>query len=239
MAVLVKRLGVSEVTVRRYLEELEQDEVLLRTYGGAVRSHSPVAPDFFFGEKAKKNRTAKQAIARAAAGLIKENESIFLDTGTTTLEISRILAGAGAPMTVVTNSLPIAAELAGSPAVKIFLIGGLLRKELLDFAGPSSENEVARLSFHQAFLGVDGVSGTAGLTTTDEATARYEEAVIRRSRTINVVADSSKIGRISLIPYGEILKSPKPRRLITDANASREEVAKLRAAGIEVRLVKP
>ncbi len=181
---------------------------------------------------------AKQAIAKSAIKLIKTGETIFLDTGTTTLEIARLINDLNPSLTVVTNSLPVAVTLASSSLVRLFLLGGFLRRELLDFADPFFWEETKKLTFTQTFLGVDGISSQAGLTTTDMESARFEEAVMARSQIINIVADASKIGRISLVSYGHMEAWKKPRRLITDIKADRKEVAQLRNLGFEVILAK-
>lgn len=236
---LVRKFGVSEVTVRRYLKELEREKILVRTYGGAVRKEITVPPAFFFQEKAKLHIPEKQAIAKAALKLVQAGETVFLDTGTTTLEIARLLAETNHRLTVVTNSLPVATVLVPGPSLRVFLLGGFLRKELLDFTGPFFKEEIEKLTFNQAFLGVDGISGSAGLTTTDPETARFEEAVMERSRAVNIVADSSKIGKVSLISYGNMKTRKIPKRLITDSGANKGEIAKLRSIGFEVILAKP
>lgn len=229
-------LNVSEFTIRRYLEELEKEGILTRTYGGAVKKDKPLSPEFFFGEKAKKNLKEKRIIAELASSLIKDGETIFLDTGTTTLEIARILSKSDKSLVVATNSLPVVSELSHNPRIKIFVIGGFLRHELMDFTGPFSEQELNVLNFDQAFLGVDGISSDKGLTTTDITTAKIEEAVMDRSRVINIVADFSKIGKVSLIPYGRIKERKVKRILITDFRADKEELEKIKKAGIEVKI---
>jgi len=234
---LVQRLNVSEVTVRRYLEEMEQDNFLLRTYGGAVKKESGISAEFFFGEKEKKNLAEKKAIAEEAVSLIRNGETIFLDTGTTTLEISRLLARSGRNILVVTNSLPVVTELSRAGDIKVFLLGGFLRRELMDMSGPFSDDEIGKLTFDQVFLGVDGISANRGLTTTDTTTARIEEAVMERTRILNVVADFSKIGKVSLIPYGSIEKRDVHRRLITDSSAGKKELKRIeRKLGFEIRV---
>lgn len=235
---LVKRLGVSEVTIRRYLEELEKEGVLTRAYGGAVKIEARISPEFLFTEKSQHNLAEKKAIARAAVNLVQEGETIFLDSGTTPLELSHSLKENQCRITVATTSLPVASELASVDKVKILLLGGFLRRELFDFFGPFSREELSRLTFNQAFLGVDGISGQEGLTTTDSITALIEETVIKKSQKINILADHSKIGRVALVPYGNIQGITKTKRLITDSGAAPKELNKLKKMGLEVIVVK-
>ena len=238
VAELVKRLGVSEVTVRRYLEELEKEGVLTRTYGGAVKNETRISPEFLLTEKSQRNLAEKKVIARAAVDLIQEGETIFLDSGTTILEVSRLLKERQFRLTVATTSLPAASELFPVERIKVLLLGGFLRRELFDLFGPFSREELSRLTFNQAFLGVDGISGQEGLTTTDSISALVEETVIKGSQKINILADHSKVGHIALIPYGNIQGITKTKRLITDSGAAPEELHNLKKMGLEVIVVK-
>ncbi|MDD3726318.1 MAG: DeoR/GlpR family DNA-binding transcription regulator [Candidatus Ratteibacteria bacterium] len=231
-------LKVSEFTIRRYLEELEKDNILTRTYGGAVKKYNDLSPEFFFREKAKRHLQEKKIIAELAISLIKEGETIFLDTGTTTLEIAHLLARSEKNLVVATNSLPVVSVISQVPCIKVFVLGGFLRHELMDFAGPFSTKEIGILNFDQVFLGVDGISAESGLTTTDITTAKVEEAVMDRTRTINIVADSSKIGKVSLIPYGSIKERKVQRILITDFHANKEELERIKKVGIEVKIAR-
>jgi len=235
---LVKKLGVSEVTIRRYLEELEKEGALTRTYGGAVKIETMISPEFLFSEKSRRNPAEKKAIAQAAIKLIREGETIFLDSGTTPLELARLIKKNQQRLTVATTSLPAAFELVSSEKVKILLLGGFLRRELFDFFGPFTQEELGRLTFNQAFLGVDGISSQEGLTTTDSITALIEEIVIARSQEINILADHSKIEHTALIPYGHIGSIAKPKRLITDSGTTPQELKKLKKLGLEVIVVK-
>lgn len=121
---LISALDVSEVSIRRYLEELEKENFLLRTYGGAVKKENGISAEFFFGEKEKKNLAEKKAIAKVAYDLINSGETIFLDTGTTTLEISKLLVRSGKTPVVVTNSLPVVSEISKVEGIKVSFLAG-------------------------------------------------------------------------------------------------------------------
>ena len=233
---LVNKFSVSEVTIRRYLRDLERKGILLRTYGGAVKREDTIPAEFFFGEKSKRNINEKKRIASLSVKLIQNGQIIFLDTGTTTLEISKFLVKEEKKVMVVTNSIPIAYELASTKYIKVFILSGFFRKELFDLFGPFSIPEIEKFSFNQSFLGVDGISSKVGLTTTDLITAQIEEAVMDRSEVINIVADFSKIGRISFIPYGNIKNRRVIKRLITDSSASKDEIRKLKEYGFEIKI---
>ncbi len=234
---LVKAFSVSEVTIRRDLESLQEMGVLLRTYGGAVKSEEGrISGKFAFGEKEKRNVAEKRIIAREAFELINPEDTVFFDSGTTVFEIARLVRKRGVSLTVVTYSLPVVLELIRCEEVNLFLLGGFLRRRLFDFYGPFSEDQIYGLSFNRAFLGVDGISGGGGLTTTDSSTARIEEAVIKRAREIVITADSSKVGNVSLINYAESSAGEVPRLLVTDAGADASEIERIKASGFEVKI---
>ncbi|PIP15673.1 MAG: hypothetical protein COX46_05255 [bacterium (Candidatus Ratteibacteria) CG23_combo_of_CG06-09_8_20_14_all_48_7] len=233
---LAKKLGVSQVTVRRYLKEMEREKFLIRAYGGAVKREPEITPNLFFTEKTPLNLAEKRAIAQTAAGFINEGETIFLDSGTTILELSRILKKKNFRLTAATNSLPVVYELITANRIKVLLLGGFLRRELFDFWGPFSLEELDRLSFNQAFLGVDGISGQSGLTTTDLTSARTEEAVMAKSQVINILADYSKIGQDALISYGKIKDIHKVKRLFTDSKIPKKEIELLKSLGLEIKI---
>ncbi|MCM8769736.1 MAG: DeoR/GlpR family DNA-binding transcription regulator [Candidatus Omnitrophica bacterium] len=235
---LASQLGVSEVTVRHDLNALSQEGALIRTYGGAVCQEVNISPEYFFEAKLRRHHRAKKAIATLAINLIRPGEIVFLDTGTTTLEIARLLSRRNRELTVATSSLPIVSLLLKNQSIRLLLLGGFVRKQLYDVSGPGTINQIQQLFFHQCFLGVDGLSPEKGLTTTDPETAALEEAVMNQSRVINIVADSSKIGRVSLLPYGNIFQREGERRLITDSAASAAELKAFQKVGFKVIVAK-
>lgn len=235
---LVKIFNVSEVTIRKDLEELKKDGILVRTYGGAVKSNVSIPQNFIFREKIKKNITEKRLIAEYALKYIKDGDTIFLDSGTTTYQIAKLLIEKNISVTVISNSLPVLNHLANTDGIKLLSLGGFLRKEHFDFYGPFTIDEIKKLSFTVAFLGVDGISGEFGLTTTDIETAKIEEAVMEKATEVNILVDHSKIGKISPIPYGEtIIKSRKKKRIITDGKSKKNELKKLKKYGFEIKIV--
>ena len=105
----------------------------------------------------------------------------------------------------------------------------------MDFSGTFIKDEISHLSFTQAFLGVDGISAKSGITTTDSITARIEEEIMDKSLSINILADFSKIGRISLIPYGKLENRKVSKTLVTDSHADKNEVSEIgRKLGIKI-----
>jgi DeoR family transcriptional regulator, aga operon transcriptional repressor len=229
---LAEQLGVSEASVRRDLHRLEQQNLLTRTHGGAVASG--VLYELPMRYRGGQHHEAKRAIALAAAALVtSETQSVGLNGGTTTTEVARALSGRSG-LRVVTNALNIASELAVRANIELVVCGGSARPESYELVGPLAELTLANLNLDLAFIGVDGISPTAGLTTHHEVEAQTNRALVRQADQVAVVADSSKLGRRGFAKIGDLdLVSD----LFTDVDASPEAVTALRSAGVRVHLV--
>lgn len=228
---LVASLGVSAATVRRDLELLEQQKLLARTHGGAVAQG--VLYELPLRYKSARHQDEKRRIASAAARLVDDGAAIGLTGGTTTTEVARAVIDRER-LTVVTNALNIASELAIRPNLKLVVTGGYARTESYELVGPLAEQSLAGLNLDVVFLGTDGISAEAGLTTHHEVEAHTDLALIDRARRVVVVADSSKIGRVA---FAQICDVDRVHELITDADADPRLVAGLRDAGVEVLTV--
>ncbi len=229
---LVKRFSVSAVTARGDLDALSVNGAVMRSHGGAVR-HEPTR-DYPLRLKATLHRPEKTRIGQAAAELVQANETVILDSGTTTAEIARHLRAMKTPVTVITNALNIATELADAPGMSIIMIGGILRPVSLSFVGPQAEAMLSELHADRLFLGVDGIDAENGPSTPDVLEAQLNACMMRAAREVNIVADSSKLGHRSVSRIGPM---EKVHRLITDNRAAAEFVAALKKKGVEVTLV--
>jgi DeoR family transcriptional regulator of aga operon len=228
---LSRQFGVSAVTVRADINALCARDMLVRSHGGAIR-RAEVVLDSPLDVKAGLHHEEKVRIGRAAAGLVREGEIILLDSGTTTLEVARALTHRALPrLTVVTNALNIATELCGFSQVSLILIGGVLRQISRSFVGPPAQRMLADLHVDQLFLGVDGLEPDVGPSTPDVLEAELNAAMISIARQVNVVTDSSKIGRRSLSTIAPISSI---HRIITDSGIRPEHRGILEARGIEV-----
>ncbi len=230
---LASRFGTSQVTIRADLSALETVGALTRTHGGAVPSADEA--DAPLGIKKLRHHAEKVRIANAALALIRDGETIILDSGTTTAEIARGLRGlALTSVNVITNALNIAALLLEVPSVRLIVPGGILRRESNSLSGPLAESALANLQADRVYLGADAIDPEIGVMTPHLAEARLNAEMIRISQQVVVVADSSKLQRrnISLIAKVEQLDM-----LITDRGAPDQAVEDLRARGVEVRLV--
>lgn len=232
-AELAVRFAVSEMTIRRDLKKLQEEGIALPFYGGALAAQR-ITFEFEFDETRRMNMALKKSIALAAASEVKEGQTIFMDTGTTTLELAKVLAQSSLQMTVITASLVIASELWARGNIRLQLLGGQVRGGNPDLAGPLTEIMLERLSADVAFLGSDGIHPTRGSFASDMETARIAERMAACSNEVVVICDSSKIGRAGAVRY---LKIDEIDQLITDNNADRSVVSQLANRKVKVRRV--
>ncbi len=231
VASLRRRLSASSATIRRDLELLEQQRLLTRTHGGAVARG--VAYELPLRYKAGRHGEEKRRIAAEAARRVADGMAVGLTGGTTTTEVARAIV-VRERLTVVTNALNIAGELAIRRDLKLVVTGGWARSESYELVGPLAERSLDELNLDVAFLGVDGITATAGPTTHHDVEAQTNRALIERARRAIVVADGSKVGKTSFVricPVGGV------DELITDGSADPGELGRIREAGVEVSIV--
>lgn len=232
---LAHAFSVSAVTVRGDLEALAQMGALVRSHGGAVKPHSP-APDLPISLKERLRQSEKARIGALAASLIRDGETVIFDSGTTTAAVARCVAGLRLnSLTVITNALNIALELANLPNVSIIMLGGMVRGAALSLVGPHAEQALTNLTADRLFLGVDGIDPELGLTTPDVLEAQLSALMIRVSREVIAVADSSKFMNRTLSVIGKI---DAIHKLVTDSGIPPQMLKSLRAAGVEVMIAK-
>jgi DeoR family transcriptional regulator, aga operon transcriptional repressor len=231
---IVGKFKVSAVTARTDLDVLAKRGELLRSHGGAVRQLNP-GVDYPLRFKETLHHAEKVRIAHAAVELLKPQQTIILDSGTTTAQIARqIKAARIRPLTVITHALNVAYELAECEGVSLIMVGGLLRRASSSFVGPQAERMLQDLHADHLFLAVDGLDPESGLSTPDILEAQLNTVMMRISDETTVVADASKFGRRSLSVIGRVECA---RRIITDQRISGDVVSTLRAKGVEVTIV--
>ena len=228
VSVLSEQLGVSEVTVRRDLEVLERRGMLERTHGGAVATQWMRAEPAYL-EAASTNPAEKRLIGAAAATLVEPGDALYLNGGTTTLQVFRHLRANG--LKVATNHVGIALE-AADRDVELLLLGGHYRAPSNSVVGPFATEALRRTHATKAFIGVEGISVGSGLTTPVAAEAEIARVMIEQTRgRVLVVADHSKIGTVAdfvIAPLEEV------DALIVDEGCSEGYRQRLTEAGIEV-----
>jgi DeoR family transcriptional regulator of aga operon len=227
-------LGVSVATIRRDLTMLDDQNLLIRTRGGAVGRD--VAYELPVRYRDSHGRAAKQAIARMALrALAPGRHVVAVNGGTTTSEVARLLA-TRTELTVLTNALNIAGILVNRPRLKLVVTGGVARSNSFEMVGPWAEVIVGRFNVDTAFIGIDGISAASGLSTHDEVEAHTNAVIIGRAKRVVVVADGSKVGRSHL---ARVVGLNSVHELVTDSSADPEEVEAIRAHGVAVRIAEP
>ncbi|MEV8250040.1 DeoR/GlpR family DNA-binding transcription regulator [Microbacterium sp. NPDC076768] len=231
---LVDQLGASAATTRRDLDTLAEQRLLTRTHGGAVAQ--TVAYELPIRYKSHLRAHEKVEIAQVAAALVTPGMVVGLSGGTTTTAIAAALAArddiaANGGITVVTNAVNIAAQLATRPDIKVVVTGGVIHSRSYELVGPFAEQLLRGVRLDIAFIGVNGMDAHAGATTQDEREAAVNRMMAERARRAVVVTDSSKLGIEAFTSVGgvEFFAS-----VITDAGAKAETLDALRTAGYEV-----
>ncbi len=229
---LARYFETSQVTIRKDLEILHAHGLVHRTHGGALPSREGALEDPTLREKEKLHHKEKLRIAESAVEKVKEGQVLILDSGTTTTAIARALRNFQ-NLTIITNAVNIAAELAGT-AIEVILTGGTLRKNSFSLVGPIAEETLRRLSADLLFLGVDGFDVHFGLSTPNLLEAKVNRVMVEVAKKTVAVCDSSKFGRRSL---SLIVPPSALQEVITDRGVPKSDLRALKQAGVEVTLV--
>jgi DeoR family fructose operon transcriptional repressor len=229
VADLSAELGVSEVSIRRDLRELERSGLLARTHGGALPAEGTTTEPTF-AEKTTRNRAEKIAIARLAASLVQDGESIILDAGTTTREIARQLRQRR-NLTVITNAFHVAAELGDCPGIEVIVTGGAVKGNTLALVGPVAEQTLEGINVDRVFLGANGIDLERGITTPTQLEAAVKRKMIAAARQVILVADHTKFGKVAFATIGPITRA---HVLVTDQGLDPQAARELTARGVQV-----
>ncbi|MFJ7354918.1 DeoR/GlpR family DNA-binding transcription regulator [Phyllobacterium sp. NPDC097923] len=224
---LSEQLNLSEDTIRRDLRELAAEGLLQRVHGGALPA-SPALADFS-GRQAIAT-DGKKAIGRAAAAMIRPGQVVFVDGGTTAVQLVRHLPP-GLEATIVTHSPSIAVELVAHPGMTVEMIGGRLFKHSVVAVGASAIEAIARYRADIYFMGVTGIHPEIGLTTGDSEEAVIKRALSRHAAETIVLASSEKLGAAS--PF-VILPMNEAQGLVVERSTAEETIAAYRKAGMTV-----
>ncbi len=229
-AEVARRFGVHEITVRRDLEALAREGTAIRCYGGAVTGRR-ITFEFAFEERRRRHGAEKRRIGAEAARRVRPGQTVFLDTGTTTLEIARALAARPVPCRVATSSLVVASALWGRPPVELLIVGGRVRGGSPDLVGPGAEVMIERFRADLAFVGSEGLDLALGSHAEDPDAARVAARMAANASRVVCVADRSKLGRAGPV---RCLALADLDELITDRRADGPFVAALRSRGVRV-----
>lgn len=190
---LADSTGASVATIRCDLTVLEQQGVVSRTHGGA-RIASGAHVEVGFATRERHNLAQKRAIASAAFDLLRPQSAVFLDAGTTVLQLARRLRVSPIPLAVFTNGLQVAQALMDVPKLRVTMLGGQLRSENASLVGPAAESMLEQLWFDQLFLGASAVGDDCCIYSLDAAEAHLNRTMLARSANVAVLADASKFG---------------------------------------------
>jgi DeoR/GlpR family transcriptional regulator of sugar metabolism len=226
---LSDQFGVSQVTIRRDLDELDNLGRLRRTHGGAVRA-SRAPKELPMVQRLGERSDEKSRIGRAAVEFIHSGETIFLGSGTTVIEIARNLPP-DITLTVITNSLPVINELAAHPGVELIVIGGMLRQSELSMVGHVAEQDVREFRADRVIMGMYAIDVACGFTNDFPPEISTDRAILDIAHQVIVVADHSKFGRVSSMLVAPVDSADV---IITDQATPPETVEQLRALGLEV-----
>lgn len=227
-------LGVTVVTIRRDLDELEQQGLLSRTHGGAMVGHplfyEPFKNDRSFMEQVKRLADEKRRIGRAAADMIQPGETIAVTPGTTTAEIIRGLP-LNRDITVVTNTVNLAMELSKRRDIDVFVTGGHLRGDWFSLVGASAVQSLSNLIIHTLFIGADGLDEQWGASCHNAEESELNAALLKRARRKIAVVDHTKFG---VVAGWRICETIALDALITDTGTTEEVLAPFEAKGIQI-----
>lgn len=229
---LRKRFGVSSRTIRRDLDRLADEGILRRTYGGAVLTRSTsLEPPFELRETQASEE--KYRICMKAAAMIKDGDTIILDSGTTLMYVTKFIKDRK-DLVVVTNALNIGWELSECAGITVVVVGGILRSQTLSLIGPETEEGIKRMTVDKAFVGTSGLSAERGYTNSNLFEAGVKKAMLDAAREAVVLADHTKFG---VSDFSAFARAEDADMLITDTLAPEDEVAEFTRLGVRVLTV--
>lgn len=222
-------LNVSESTIRRDLQEMEEKNLLTRTHGGAVGLDNKTNYEPSFEDKQDERIDQKIRIAEVASNLIQDGDTIIIDSGTTTLEIAKRIRAKD--VTLITNSIDIASELSKNKDIEVIVTGGALRVSTRAMVGSITESVLRNFRVDKAFLGANGISIEEGITTPNLVEAQTKKVMMNHAKKVIIVADSSKFENVS---FSVICPVKAVSMIITSEDISREVVKEYEQVGVDV-----
>lgn len=232
---LVRQFGVSAVTIRNDLAELEKENQLVRDHGGAtpLGSGRTITSLLAVDERAGLQTDQKHRIARAAATLVQPGETLLIDAGTTAVEILHFLTTVPS-LTVITNAVNVALAAANLTDAEVIFLGGTFNRESSSNLGPMAERALGEFLVDRLFLGSQAADLEHGLTDTTLEIAQIKRAMIRSAREVVLLADSSKWNTTGSIKVAPLTAA---HHLITDSGMPKAAQTKLRKLGVRLTVV--
>jgi DeoR/GlpR family transcriptional regulator of sugar metabolism len=228
---LVQIFGVSEVTIRADLNALAQQNLIIRTHGGAVLAPKP--PELSLLIRSQQQISEKGRIGIEAASLISDGDAIFLDTSSTAMAIAQQLKR-HRELTILTNSLAIAQAMLDAPGVTVVMSGGNLSRETVSLVGGEGLDLLRKFNIQRGFFGAHGINHPEGLTDVSLAEAEVKHQVLSMCREVIAVLDHSKWGRVGLASFARL---DQIHQIITNQPIPSEMAEQVRGLGIGLILV--
>ena len=229
---LSEALGATVVTIRSDLDALEQDGYLERTQGGAIQTMKNYY-NLEFQRRKQEHMENKKAIAAAAAGLVQDGDTLFINSGTTTY-FTAVELKQRKNLNVVTNSISVEVELGGLPTFRVILLGGDINAQYSFSYGEDAKEQISRYRANWAILSVDGIQPGAGITTYHAEESVIDRIMMERAQASIIVADSTKLGRES---FSRISALTPNTVIFTDSGANAEIASQIRAEGVDLRII--
>ena len=231
VAEIVEQFSISEATARRDLESLASEGKVQRVHGGAIAVEQ-APPELPILERENEEADEKTRIGRVTAGLIADNESVFLGSGTTVLDVAKNLRDRK-NLTVITNSLPVLNTLAGLKEITVISLGGQLRDSELSFIGHITEQALAEIRVDKVVMGTRGISLEHGLTNDYLQETLTDRAILRIGREVIIVADHTKVNRVSTVLLAPL---DAVHTFVTNEQADEKFIQSLKKQNIKVIL---
>ncbi len=233
VSVLAEQLGVSQVTIRKDLDELERRGIIVREHGYAVlRGADDIQSHIAY------HYEEKRRIAERAAELVEDGDTIMIESGSCCALLADALAERRKDLTIITNSAFIAAYIRGKCPFQIILLGGVYQQEAQVMVGPMVRLCAEEFFVSHFFVGVDGYSDRTGFTNRDHMRAAAVRDMAHQAEKVVVLTESEKFGRRGVVPLNlPQTNPPQPRIVVTNRNIPESALASLQAKGIETILV--
>ena len=226
---IAARLKVSASTVRRDLQHLSATRAVRRTYGGAILASHP--PETTLTERLAVNGAEKRAIARAALDLVEDGDTLILDAGSTVVAFGQLLSRRR--LRIITNNLALLPFLAEAPGLELVVLGGALRATSMSTIGPLAVEGLRLMTADRAIMSADGVVAGRGLCEVSLDQVILKSLMMRQSREVIVLADTSKLGRAEQTAWAPL---PRNWTLVTDSPEPKDQLRRLSEAGADIRV---
>jgi len=228
---LKEMFGVTLETIRQDLLKLEKEGIILKEHGGAVLNKESLV-EISFAKRIREHASEKRRIGIAAAKIIKNGETVILDSGTTTSYIAKNITSI-TNLTVITPSLKVASELGGKEGITVLLAGGIFNPLGFSVYGPQTERFFEEINADKLFLAIHGADTAKGLTEISVHFAHLKQIMMSKAREIILVADSSKIGKVE---YAFVAPLTEVETIITDKELPEDKQEEIRKLGINLIL---